>query len=179
MMNKQMNRPKQDEHRINERIRSRSVLIIKEDQKIGIMSPSRGMELAFEEGLDLVEVSPNSVPPVCKIMDYGKFKYKESKKLKNNTSPKHTLKEIRLRPNTDEHDIDTKLKAAKKFILAGHKVQLKMYFKKKREFALKDFAYVNMKNIVDKCKEFAKIENAPIMNGKILSCQLEPKLSNE
>jgi len=118
--------------RINERIRLSPVRLIGEDnEQVGVIETDKAMAMAKEAGLDLVEVSPNSRPPVCRIMDYGKWKYQQKKKeAKAKAHSKQSeLKEVRLRPGTDEHDLQIKMDRAKDFLEEGHKVQFTMMFR--------------------------------------------------
>src|SRR5437667_1052731 len=118
--------------RMNERIRIREVRVIDEDgTQLGIMPTREALDLARSKGLDLIEVSPTANPPVCRIMDYGKFKYDEAKKKKEATKKSKTteIKGIRLRPGTDEHDISFKVRDAQRFLEEGDKVQVTLIFR--------------------------------------------------
>ena len=120
---------KSDEPRINERVRAREIRVIGEEgEQFGILSVSEAVALANEKGLDLVEISPNAAPPVCKIMDYGKFKYEKTKKEKENKKKQKNvvIKEIRIKPHIDEHDKETKISQIKKFIEKEYKVKISL-----------------------------------------------------
>jgi len=120
---------KSDEPRMNERIRAREIRVIGEEgEQFGILSVSEAVALANEKGLDLVEISPNAAPPVCKIMDYGKFKYEKTKKEKENKKKQKNvvIKEIRIKPHIDEHDKETKISQIKKFIEKEYKVKISL-----------------------------------------------------
>ena len=120
---------KSDEPRMNERIRAREIRVIGEDgEQFGILSVSEAIALANEKGLELVEISPNATPPVCKIMDYGKFKYEKTKKEKENKKKQKNIviKEIRIKPHIDEHDKDTKISQIEKFIAKEYKVKVSL-----------------------------------------------------
>ena len=120
---------KSDEPRMNERIRAREIRVIGDDgEQFGILTVSEALALAAEKSLDLVEISPNATPPVCKIMDYGKFKYEKTKKEKENKKKQKNLviKEIRIKPHIDEHDKETKLSQIKKFIEKEYKVKISL-----------------------------------------------------
>ena len=120
---------KSDEPRMNERIRAREIRVIGEDgEQFGILTVNEALALAAEKNLDLVEISPNATPPVCKIMDYGKFKYEKTKKEKENKKKQKNvvIKEIRIKPHIDEHDKETKISQIKKFIEKEYKVKISL-----------------------------------------------------
>lgn len=135
--------------------------------QLGIMDIKRALELAEERGLDLVEVSPNATPPVCRLMDYGKFKYQQQKKSKEAKKNQQTItvKEIKLRPQTNQHDLDTKIRHIRRFIGDGDKVKLNVFFRG-REIAHPELAEVILKRVVDTIKDIAKIESHPQMEGR-------------
>ncbi len=120
---------KSDEPRMNERIRAKEIRVIGEDgEQFGILSVSEALSIATEKGMDLVEISPNAAPPVCKIMDYGKFKYEKTKKEKENKKKQKNviIKEIRIKPHIDEHDKETKVSQIEKFIEKEYKVKISL-----------------------------------------------------
>jgi len=120
---------KSDEPRMNEKIRAREIRVIGEDgEQFGILTVNEALALAAEKSLDLVEISPNATPPVCKIMDYGKFKYEKTKKEKENKKKQKNvvIKEIRIKPHIDEHDKETKISQIKKFIEKEYKVKISL-----------------------------------------------------
>ena len=120
---------KSDEPRMNERIRAREIRVIGDDgEQFGILTVNEALALAAEKSLDLVEISPNATPPVCKIMDYGKFKYEKTKKEKENKKKQKNvvIKEIRIKPHIDEHDKETKISQIKKFIEKEYKVKISL-----------------------------------------------------
>ena len=120
---------KSDEQRMNEKIRAREIRVIGEDgEQFGILTVNEALALAAEKSLDLVEISPNATPPVCKIMDYGKFKYEKTKKEKENKKKQKNvvIKEIRIKPHIDEHDKETKISQIKKFIEKEYKVKISL-----------------------------------------------------
>lgn len=162
--------------RINTFIRVPEVRVVgAEGEMLGVMSVSEGIRLAQEAGLDLVEVSPNAVPPVCKILDYGKFKY-ETQKKKNEAKKNQKivqLKEIKLRPNIDSHDLETKKKAVTKFLTAGDKVKLTMRFRG-REMAHIDIGRAILNTLMEFYKDTTKIDLAPRMEGKQMILILAP-----
>jgi translation initiation factor IF-3 len=156
---------------VNERIRAREVRLIDENgEMIGVMPPQRALEIARERDLDLVEVSPNAVPPVCKLMDYGRFKYEQAKK--ENEARKNqktiTLKEIRLSPRTDEHDVDVKTRKIQEFLAEGDKVRVSVKFRGP-EMRHPDIGRKLLDGIAEVLKGTAVIERSPIMEGKMMS----------
>jgi translation initiation factor IF-3 len=162
--------------RINERIRISPVRLIDENnQQLGVVPTLEAIERAKEAGLDLVEVSPTSVPPVCRIMDYGKYLYEQKRKTKQNLKKQHTvtLKEIRLRPKIDEHDKKVKLDQASKFIDKGHKVQFTMMFRG-REMMHIDNGREIMNEIVLLLQDKAKPDRPPVLLGKRMNMVLIP-----
>jgi translation initiation factor IF-3 len=159
------------ETRVNERIRAREVRLIDENgEMMGVMPPGRALDIARERNLDLVEVSPNAAPPVCKLMDYGRFKYEQAKK--ENEARKHqktiTLKEIRMRPRTDEHDIAVKTRKIQEFLAEGDKVRVSVQFKG-AEMRHPDLGRKLLDQIADVLKGTVTIERSPIMEGRMMS----------
>jgi translation initiation factor IF-3 len=162
--------------RINTFIRVPEVRVVGvEGEMLGVMTVAEGIRLAQEAGVDLVEVSPNAVPPVCKLLDYGKFKY-ETQKKKNEAKKSQKivqLKEIKLRPNIDVHDLETKKKAVTKFLAAGDKVKLTMRFRG-REMAHIDIGRTILNQLTEFYKETSKIDMMPRMEGKQMIIILAP-----
>ena len=133
------------------------------------MPPEEGRARAEEQGLDLVEVSPNSQPPVCRIMDYGKFKYEEKKKKAAGKSKgSASLKEVKLRPGTDDHDMSFKLKNARRFLMDGDKVKVTVMFRG-REMVHRQMGYKQLDRVRELLGELATTENPPRMEGRFLS----------
>ena len=142
---------------------------------MGIIDVKQGLTLAVEAGLDLVAVSPNEEPPVCRIMDYGKWKYSRSKKTtKVKKAHVSILKEVRLRPKTGEHDQEVKIKRARAFLLKGDKVLFSMRFRG-REMAHQDIGTQMFEDIKLKLEDLAKVETNWVMTGRRLSMVLAPK----
>ena len=167
---------KSDKYRVNNRIRAEEVrVIIEEGEQLGIQPLSEATNLAREAGLDLVEVAPNASPPVCKIIDYGKFKYelqkKESSAKKNRTET--TLKEVKLRYCTDTGDLNTKLRQARKFLENGSKVKFSIRFRG-RERAFMRLGREKLDNIVERLSDVASQDGSSNYNGSQLSIILEP-----
>jgi len=162
---------------VNQEIKSPSVRVIdSEGNQLGIISFGDAMAEAGKAGLDLVEVAPNSSPPVCRIMDYGKFRYQQSKKLQ--VAKKHAatiqLKEIRLRPKTDEHDLLVKLKHIKKFLEQSNKVKVTMMFRG-REIVYTDIGRAIMEEIKKEVESGCIIDQQPRLEGKNMIMILSPK----
>lgn len=152
---------------INEEIDAPSVrLIDAEGEQRGIVSTSEALQLAEESGLDLVEVSPNAKPPVCKIMDFGKFKYELAKKEKENRKKQHVIitKEVRFRPKTDEHDFEFKVRHARKFLDAGHRVKATVMFRG-RENAHREYGQRVLDRFKKALEDIAKIEKDSKLEG--------------
>jgi translation initiation factor IF-3 len=145
-------------------------LIDENGEMIGVMPPLRALDIARERNLDIVEVSPNAVPPVCKLMDYGKFKYEQAKK--ENEARKNqktiTLKEIRLHPRTDEHDIDVRIRKIQQFLAEGDKVRISVQFRG-AEMRHPDIGRKMLDEILDDLKGMIVIERPPSMEGRMMS----------
>jgi translation initiation factor IF-3 len=163
------NRPR--ETRVNDRVRAREVRLIDEDgQMIGVMSSAQALALARERDLDLVEVSPMAMPPVCKLMDWGRFKYEQAKK--ENEARKHQktveIKEIRLSPRTDDHDLSVKVRKIEEFLAEGDKVKVGVRFRG-REMAHPELGRVLLDRVSAELKGTAVLDRTPIMEGKMMS----------
>ncbi|MBA2392330.1 MAG: translation initiation factor IF-3 [Ktedonobacteraceae bacterium] len=159
------------ETRVNERIRAREIRLIDENgEMLGIMPPMRALDLARDRNLDLVEVSPNAIPPVCKLMDYGRFKYEQAKK--ENEARKNqrtiTLKEIRMRPRTDDHDVEVKTRKIQEFLAEGDKVRVSVQFRG-AEMRHPDIGRKLLDEIAEVLKGTATIERSPMMEGRMMS----------
>lgn len=145
-------------------------------EQLGVMSVEEAMQAAADAGLDLVEVSPTASPPVCKILDYGKFKYEQQKK-KNEAKKKQKtieLKEIKFRPNIDQHDYDVKMKSMNKFIDEGDKVKVTLRFRG-RELAHQELGLEVLNRVRDDMAEKAKVEQNPNMEGRQMVMVLAPR----
>ena len=166
-----------DGPRINDMIRVREVQLIDEngDNK-GVVQTREAIDMAVEAGLDLVEVAPNAVPPVCKIMDYGKFKFAEQKKAAEARRNQKTveIKEIKLRPGIDDHDYDTKMKAMKRFFEEGDKVKVTLRFRG-REMAHLDIGAKVLDRVKVDTLNLAKVEQESRLEGKQMIMILAPK----
>jgi len=148
--------------------------VISEDgEQLGIMSPEQAIARAEEVGLDVVEVAPNAKPPVCRIMDYGKYKYEQKKKAGKGKGHAASLKEVKLRPRTDEHDLDFKLKNARRFLHDGDKVKVTVMYRG-REMVHRELGREQLDRVVEMLGPIAIVENPPRMEGRFLSMILVP-----
>jgi translation initiation factor IF-3 len=164
------------EVRVNRRIRAREVRVIDPDGKqLGIMPLDDALNTAMEMDLDLVEVATKSDPPVCRIMDYGKFKYEQSKKSQESRKKQTIihLKEIKLRPKTDEHDFQFKIRHMERFLKEGNKVKVSMIFRG-REIMHPDIGEKILHRVIDQTKESGLVEQAPKREGRALNMILAP-----
>jgi translation initiation factor IF-3 len=136
-------------------------------EQVGVLPTSQALEMAHAKDLNLVEVAPNATPPVCRILDYGKFKYEEEKKERAAKKHQHTseLKELRLRPRTDEHDLQVRARAARRFLEEGHKVRLVVRFRG-RESTHPEVARAQINAIAESLNDIAVVERAPEMEGR-------------
>jgi translation initiation factor IF-3 len=153
---------------INEKIRAREVRLIGADgTNLGVIDTRDAIRQAKEQGLDLIEISPTAQPPVAKIMDYGRWKYEEAKKLKEAKSNQKTqeTKELKVRPNIDTHDLEVKLKAARKFLEAGDKIKFTVRFRG-REIANQDAGRALLGRITETLGEIMKVDREPLMEGR-------------
>ncbi|MBX3473924.1 MAG: translation initiation factor IF-3 [Planctomycetes bacterium] len=167
------------EHRINRRIRVPRVQIIDhEGANRGEMDTDAALRLAEENGLDLVEIVPNARPPVCKIMNYGQYKYKQKKNAKNSKGHQAKIKGVRLHPNTADHDVNVWLKRSKDFLERGDKVLIAVWFKG-REIAHKERGTEILQKFVDELKDLCKIEQNMRMEGKRMILLLAPLTQEE
>ena len=156
-------------------------LIDESNNQVGIVDTREALAKAREVGLDLVEVAPTSDPPVCRVMDYGKWQYEQKRKIREahkaqKKDQRHagTLKEIRLRPETDKHDQDIKLRHAREFLEKGHKVQFTMFFRG-RQMLHRDHGYAMLEQITQTLEDLAKVERAARMTGKRMTLLLVPR----
>ncbi len=165
-----------DQNRINNQIRERQVRVISEKgEQLGVLPIDTAIDRAREVGLDLVEVAATETPPVCRIMDYGKFKYEKGKKKHAQSSSHQTkLKEIRLRPKTGDHDIQFKLKQAVGFLKHKDKVQVSVIFRG-REMAHVEEGLKVMEGVLEELLQYGKLESSPQQLGKRMMCTVAPK----
>ncbi|MBU1319633.1 MAG: translation initiation factor IF-3 [candidate division Zixibacteria bacterium] len=171
------NKSRTPEIRVNERIRSAQVRVIGADgQQVGVLPVKEAQQLAYERGLDLVEVSPTAKPPVCRILDYGKYKYELSKKQKVARKKQHTvqLKEMRYRPKIEEHDYQFKTKHVRQFLLDGFKVKVYVEFRG-REMAHTEFGRRIIERVTEELLDIALVEQKAKMEGRNLTTIMMPK----
>jgi translation initiation factor IF-3 len=154
-------------YKINERIRAREVRLVGEDVEQGVYTLSQALKMAENRGLDLVEISPNAAPPVCRITDYQKFLYQQKKRQKEQKAKavKVVVKEIRFGPQTDDHDYNFKLKHAKSFLEEGAKVKAYVFFKG-RSILFKEQGEVLLLRFANDLEDYAKVEQMPVLEGK-------------
>jgi len=165
------------ELRVNERIRVREVRLIDESgNQRGIIPTIEALKIARESGLDLVEVAPSANPPVCKILDYGKYKFEQEKKDKESKKKQKQikLKEIRMQPKIDDHDLDFKTNHIKKFLEAGNKVKVTVRFRG-RELAHLDRGEMVLNKVLEHLGDSFNVEKSPHMEGRFMSMILSPK----
>ena len=165
--------------RVNGGIRAEKVrLVDASDNQVGVVPREEALSRAQEAGLDLVEVSPNSEPPVCRIMDYGKWLYQQKRRVREaHKKTQHhiaTLKEIRLRPETDKHDLEIKVGHARAFLEKGHRVQFSVFFRG-RQMLHKEQGYDMLSGIMDRLQDVAKIERPSALAGRRMTLLLVPK----
>jgi translation initiation factor IF-3 len=164
------------EFRINDRIRVREVRLIDDEEgQIGIVPLQQALQMARDKGLDLVEVAPNAVPPVCRILDYGKFKYEQSKKEREARKHQHNvvLREIRMKPKIDDHDVDFKTRTVEKLLKEGDKVKVSVMFRG-REVTHPQIGRALLDRIYDRVKDVGTIEKQPAMEGRFMTMILAP-----
>ncbi len=163
--------------RINSQIRAKEVRLIDHDgTQVGVVGIEEALNLSKERGLDLVEVSPNVSPPVCKIMDYGKYLYKQKKKLQESKKKQRNIqvKEVKFRPRTDTHDMEYKINNMRKFILQGNRVKCSVFFRG-REMLHLELGKNVIERVVAAMEDIADVDGNPKMEGRLLSVYFMPK----
>ncbi len=147
-----------------------------EGENIGVVTPAKALELAEEAGLDLVEISPNAAPPVCKIMDYGKFKYEQQKREAEARKKQHIIeiKEVKFRPGTDTHDYDVKMRNVIRFLEGGDKVKVTLRFRG-REMAHQQLGMELLNRVAAEVAEIGKVENMPRLEGRQMVMMIGPR----
>lgn len=165
-----------ESYNINENIRAKEVRLVGDNVEVGVYSIHEAINIADELGLDLIEISPNAEPPVCKILDYQKFLYQQKKRQKEQKakSTKVVVKEIRFGPQTDEHDYNFKLKHAVGFLKEGAKVKAYVFFKG-RSILFKEQGEVLLLRFANDLEEYGKVEQMPVLEGKRMIIMLTPK----
>ena len=167
---------KNEPYNVNERIRAREVRLVGDNVEPGIYTIQQAREIAEREGLDLIEISPNAEPPVCKVLDYQKFLYQQKKRQKEQKAKaaKVVVKEIRFGPQTDDHDYNFKLKHAIGFLQEGAKVKAYVFFKG-RSILFKEQGEVLLLRFAQDLEEYGKVEQMPVLEGKRMIIMLSPK----
>ena len=165
-----------DLYAINDRIRAREVRLVGDNVEQGIYSIQEALHIADEQGLDLIEISPNAAPPVCKILDYQKFLYQQKKHQKEQKAKasKVVVKEIRFGPQTDDHDYNFKLKHAMGFLQEGAKVKAYVFFRG-RSILFKEQGEVILLRFANDLEEYGKVEQMPVLEGKRMILMISPK----
>ena len=164
-------------HELNEEIRDKEIRLIGDDgEQLGIMTPDAALAIADEKGLDLVKISPQAQPPVCKLMNYGKFRFEQGKREKEAKKNQHVveIKEIRMSPGIDIGDFNTKLKNAQKFVADGNRVKVSVRFRG-REMAHTDIGKELLERFAEQCAETANLEKGAKLEGRMMSIFLSPK----
>ncbi len=174
--NPRFKKEQQQEHRTNHMIRVPEVRLVGENIEVGVYPTAEALKIAQSQELDLVEISPGAVPPVCRIIDYNKFLYEEKKKKKEMKAKSKTseVKEIRFTPNTDDHDFEFKTKHAERFLLDGNKVKAHVQFKG-RAIMFKERGEVLLLKFADRLKDVGALEGMPKMEGKRMQVMFAPK----
>lgn len=163
-----------DQTRVNDRIRAPKIRVVGSDgQQLGVMSVRDALLKAQAQGLDLVEIAAQADPPVCKIIDYGKFKYEQAKLKKQKSKSSTRMKEIKLRVGTGQHDYNIKMGRIEGFLDTGHKVRVVIQFKG-RENAHKDLGFVAMQRIIEDLKTMSNVDQAPRLGGRVIAMTLSP-----
>ena len=163
--------------RVNEQIEAEKVRVVNADgEMVGVISKEEGIEIAFEAGLDLVEVSPNADPPVCKVLDYGKYKYEAQKKANEARKKQKVIdvKEIKMRPGIDEHDYQVKMRSVRRFLDEGDKVKMTIRFRG-REMVHQELGMKVLDRIREDVDELAKVEQFPKSEGRLMTMVIAPK----
>jgi len=169
--------PRERGPRVNEQIRARRIRVIDpEGNQLGVLTPQEALEAAARFNLDLVEVSPHSDPPVCRIMDFGKFKYEQSKRERDARKKQKgvDVKELRLRPKIDTHDFEVKMRSARKFLEDGDKVKVTVRFRG-REIVHQELAREKLLNMAQDLADAGVVEREPVMEGRQLVMILSPR----
>ena len=163
-------------YRVNEQIRAKEVRVVGDDIEAEVLPTSKALQMAERKGLDLVEISPNAVPPVCRMIDYSKFLYQQKKRQKELKAKqvKIDVKEIRFGPQTDDHDYNFKLKHAKGFLAEGDKVKAYVFFRG-RSILFKEQGEVLLLRFANDLEEYGKVEQMPVLEGKRMTIFIAPK----
>ena len=168
-------RARTPEVRVNSRVKAREVrLIDPEGQQLGVVNTGEALRKAEDLGVDLVEIAPNADPPVCRLMDYGKYKYELKKQQVAKKQKTLTVKEIKLRPNIGDHDLNVKVNRIKEFLQHGHKTKVRIYFRG-REIVHPEIGNMLAKRICEQVDDYGTVDTLPKMEGRNLMMVLSPK----
>lgn len=171
-------RSREPEVRINQRIRAREVRLVDEGgEQLGVVPIREALKLSEERGVDLVEVAPNATPPVCRLMDYGKYKYELKKQASAKKQKTQTVKEVKFRPNIGEHDLDVKINRIREFLEDENKARIRIFFRG-REIVHPEIGRMLANKIVERVADVGGIDMAPRLEGKNLIMVLAPKKSS-
>lgn len=177
--NNKYKKPDNNQPRINFQVRAHTVRLIQEGRQLGIFPIEQARKIASDAGLDLVEIAAQAQPPVCEIKDFGKWKFEEKIREKDNARRQREtqveLKEIRLRPGIADHDVETKIGQARKFIEEGKKVQFNLQFKGHREMSHRENGFAVIDKVIAGLVEVGTVEKAPKLEGNRITCRLSPK----
>lgn len=168
-------------HQLNEEIRDKEVRLVGEDgAQLGVMSAQEALDKAIEQGLDLVKISPTAVPPVCKLMDYGKYKFEQQKREKEARKNQHVveIKEVRMSPGIDVNDFNVKVRNAQKFLADGNRVKVTVRFRG-REMAHTDIGKGLLLKFAEQCAEISTTEKDPKLDGRFMTLFLAPKTGKD
>lgn len=172
-------RSREPEVRVNQRIRAREVRLVDEDgQQIGVVPTKEALKMSEERGVDLVEVAPNAKPPVCRLMDYGKYKYELKKQANAKKQKTQTLKEVKFRPNIGDHDLEVKINRIREFLEDDNKAKIRIFFRG-REIVHPEIGRMLANKIVERVSDVGGVDMAPRLEGKNLIMVLSPKKSTQ
>lgn len=169
-----MSKPQHNGPRVNHQIRVPQVRVVEDGKMVGIIPTSQALQMAKDKGVDLIEIDPNGNPPTCKLMELGKYKYELQKREKNNKAKKVDTKELKVRPRTEEHDLNIKIKHARGFLEDGDKVRFTVMFQG-RELAYKNQGADLLKKVVEALADLGKVDSPVKMEGNNMSLLLSPK----
>lgn len=169
-----MSKPQNNGPRVNHQIRVPQVRVVEDGKMVGVIPTNQALQMAKEKGVDLIEIDPNGSPPTCKLMEFGKYKYELQKREKNNKAKKVDTKELKIRPRTEDHDLNIKIKHAREFLEDGDKVRFTVMFQG-REMAYKNQGADLLKKVVAALEDLGKVDSPVKMEGNNMSLLLSPK----
>ncbi len=179
MKGRRYSKPKEPEVRINQRIRAREVRLVDSDGgQLGVVSIQEALDLSEQRGVDLVEVAPNANPPVCRLMDYGKYKYELKKQAAAKKQKSQTVKEIKFRPNIGDHDLDVKINHIREFLEDDNKTKIRIFFRG-REIVHPELGRKLAEKILERVADLGGVDTPPKMEGKNLTMVIMPKKNTQ